>query len=67
MKNRRERPFLDNEYSSYGFYKAGICNRHFLTNTHDLYKGYPSRSFIDGGYTVGFNNIYLNINYYLLL
>ncbi|MBT8302957.1 MAG: endonuclease/exonuclease/phosphatase family protein, partial [Bacteroidia bacterium] len=46
-------PFLEKDYSSYRFYKAGIYNKHYLTNKRGRYKGYPLRSFADGGFTGG--------------
>jgi len=49
-------PFLDKDYSTYRFYKAGIFNRHYLTNKRGRYKGYPLRSFADGGFTDGFSD-----------
>ncbi|MBT8309767.1 MAG: endonuclease/exonuclease/phosphatase family protein [Flavobacteriaceae bacterium] len=49
-------PFLEKDYSSYRFYKAGIYNKHYLTNKRGRYKGYPLRSFADGGFTGGFSD-----------
>ncbi len=49
-------PLLDKDYSTYRFYKAGIFNRHYLTNKRGRYKGYPLRSFADGGFTDGFSD-----------
>jgi hypothetical protein len=49
-------PLLDKDYSSYRFYKAGIFNKHYLTNKRGRYKGYPLRSFADGGFTDGFSD-----------
>ncbi len=49
-------PFLEKDYSSYRFYKAGIYNKHYLTNKKGRYKGYPLRSFADGGFTDGFSD-----------
>ena len=50
------RPFLDKEYSSYRFYKAGIFNRQYLINKRGRFKGYPLRSFAEGGFTDGFSD-----------
>ena len=50
------KPLLDKDYSSYRFYKAGIYNKQYLTNKRGRYKGYPLRSFADGGYTGGFSD-----------
>ncbi|MFC0603617.1 endonuclease/exonuclease/phosphatase family protein [Winogradskyella pulchriflava] len=49
-------PFLEKDYSSFRFYKAGIFNKHYLTNKRGRYKGYPFRSFADGGFTDGFSD-----------
>ena len=50
------KPLLDKDYSSFRFYKAGIYNKQYLTNKRGRYKGYPHRSFADGGYTGGFSD-----------
>ncbi|MFC4721510.1 endonuclease/exonuclease/phosphatase family protein [Geojedonia litorea] len=50
------KPLLDKDYSSYKFYKASIYNKNFLTNKKGRYKGYPLRSFADGGFTNGFSD-----------
>ena len=50
------KPLLDKDYSSFRFYKAGIFNKHYLTNKKGRYKGYPFRSFADGGFTNGFSD-----------
>ena len=49
-------PLLERDFSSYRFYKAGIFNKHYLTNKRGRYKGYPLRSFADGGFTDGFSD-----------
>ncbi len=49
-------PFLEKDYSSFRFYKAGIFNKYYLTNKHGRYKGYPFRSFADGGFSGGFSD-----------
>jgi hypothetical protein len=49
-------PLLERDFSSYRFYKAGIFNKHYLTNKKGRYKGYPLRSFADGGFTDGFSD-----------
>ena len=49
-------PLLERDFSSYRFYKAGIFNKHYLTNKKGRYKGYPLRSFADGGFTNGFSD-----------
>ena len=50
------KPLLDKDYSSFRFYKAGIFNKQYLTNKKGRYKGYPFRSFADGGFTNGFSD-----------
>lgn len=49
-------PLLEKDYSTYRFYRAGIYNRQYLTNRHGRFKGYPLRSFADGGFTDGFSD-----------
>lgn len=44
------------DYSSFRFYKAGIYNKQYLTNPRGRWKGYPFRSFADGGFTNGFSD-----------
>jgi hypothetical protein len=44
------------DFSSYRFYKAGIYNKTYLVNAHGRYKGYPYRSFANGGYTGGYSD-----------
>ena len=58
------KPLLDTDYSSFRFYKAGIFNQQYLTNKKGRYKGYPFRSFADGGFTNGFSDhfpVYVHI------
>jgi hypothetical protein len=43
------------DYTSYRFYKAGIYNKLYITNTRGRYKGYPYRSF-SSGFTGGFSD-----------
>lgn len=50
------KPLLEKDYSSFRFYKAGIFNKQYLTNKKGRYKGYPFRSFADGGFTNGFSD-----------
>ncbi|RNC88003.1 MAG: endonuclease/exonuclease/phosphatase family protein [Winogradskyella sp.] len=50
------KPLLDKDYSSFRYYKAGIYNKQYLTNKRGRWKGYPFRSFADGGYTGGFSD-----------
>lgn len=44
------------DYSSYRFYQAGIFNKPYLTNKRGRWKGYPFRSFADGGFTGGYSD-----------
>ncbi len=58
------KPLLETDYSSFRFYKAGIFNKLYLTNKEGRYKGYPWRSFADGGFTDGFSDhfpVYVHI------
>ena len=49
-------PLLRKEYSSYRYFKAGIYNKNYLSNPKGRYKGYPYRSFANGGYTGGYSD-----------
>jgi hypothetical protein len=49
-------PFIEKDYKSFQFYKAGIFNKNYLVNKKGRYKGYPFRSFADGGFTDGFSD-----------
>lgn len=58
------KPLLEKDYSSFRFYKAGIFNKQYLTNKRGRYKGYPYRSFADGGFTNGYSDhfpVYVHI------
>jgi endonuclease/exonuclease/phosphatase family metal-dependent hydrolase len=48
--------FTKKDYSSYRFYKAGIFNPTYLSNPRGRYKGYPFRSFANGGFTGGYSD-----------
>ena len=50
------KPLLEKDFSSFMFYQAGIYNKNYLVNKHGRYKGYPLRSFADGGFTDGFSD-----------
>ncbi|WP_452222743.1 endonuclease/exonuclease/phosphatase family protein [Lacinutrix chionoecetis] len=50
------KPLIETDYSSFRYYKAGIYNKNYLTNKRGRYKGYPLRSFADGGFTDGFSD-----------
>jgi hypothetical protein len=47
---------LKKDFSSYRFYKAGIFNKPYLSNPRGRYKGYPYRSFVNGGFTGGYSD-----------
>lgn len=47
---------LEDDYSSYRYYKAGIYNKPYLSNPRGRYKGYPYRSFANGIYTGGYSD-----------
>ena len=46
------------DYDSYQYYKSGIFNESYLTVQKGRYKGYPFRSFVNGGYTGGYSDHY---------
>ncbi|MCF6294374.1 MAG: endonuclease/exonuclease/phosphatase family protein [Flavobacteriaceae bacterium] len=50
------KPLLEKDYSSFRFYKAGIFGKNYLINKKGRWKGYPFRSFADGGFTNGFSD-----------
>lgn len=47
---------ISKDYSTYQMYKAGIYNANFLQTSEGKYKGYPFRSFADGGFTGGYSD-----------
>ena len=49
-------PFLEKNYTSFQFYKAFIFNKNYLVTKRGRWKGYPFRSFADGGFTGGFSD-----------
>jgi exonuclease III len=54
-------PLLDRgkkDFSTYKMYRAMIFNKRFLSDTKGKYKGYPFRSFSNGGYTGGYSDHY---------
>lgn len=54
-------PLLDKgekDFSSYKMFKSMIFNKRFLTGRKGQYKGYPFRSFSNGGYTGGYSDHY---------
>lgn len=48
--------FLDTDYSSYRYYKAGVFNPEYLVTSTGKYKGYPFRSYTHGAYTGGYSD-----------
>ena len=50
------KPFTEKDYSSYQLYKANIYNKYYLTTKRGRWKGYPFRSWGDGGFTDGFSD-----------
>lgn len=58
------KPLLEKDYGSFQFYKAGIFNKEYLITPHGAYKGYPFRSWSDGGFSGGFSDhfpVYIHI------
>lgn len=54
-------PLLDKgekDFSNYKMFKAMIFNKRFLSGKKGKYKGYPFRSFSNGGYTGGYSDHY---------
>lgn len=50
------KPLLEKDYSSFRFYKAGIFNKQYLITKTGTYKGYPFRSWSNGGFSNGFSD-----------
>ncbi|ULC59940.1 endonuclease/exonuclease/phosphatase family protein [Flaviramulus sp. BrNp1-15] len=50
------KPLLEKDYSSFRFYKSGIFNKQYLIQNQGAYKGYPFRSWSDGGFSNGFSD-----------
>ena len=49
-------PFLEDDYNSYRFYKAGIFNKRYLITESGQYKGYPFRSYSYNTYMGGYSD-----------
>ena len=52
-------PLLDKgkkDFSTYKMFQANIFNKRFLSQKKGKYKGYPFRSFSNGGYTGGYSD-----------
>ncbi|GAA4803852.1 endonuclease/exonuclease/phosphatase family protein [Litoribaculum gwangyangense] len=50
------KPLLEKDYSSYRYYKASIYNENYLITSKGQYKGYPFRSWSNGGFSDGFSD-----------
>lgn len=50
------KPFLEKDYSTFQFYKAGIYNKNYLVSKRGRWKGYPKRSFSNSNFTDGFSD-----------
>lgn len=50
------KPLLGKDYESFRLYKAGIFNKDYLITPKGTYKGYPFRSWADGGFTNGYSD-----------
>ena len=50
------KPLLEKDFSSFRFYQAGIFNKQYLINKKGQYRGYPFRSFSNGGFTDGYSD-----------
>ena len=48
----------ENNFATYKMFKAMIFNKRFLTGRTGQYKGYPFRSFGNGGFTSGYSDHY---------
>ncbi|GAL87884.1 endonuclease/exonuclease/phosphatase family protein [Jejuia pallidilutea] len=50
------KPLLDRDYSSFRYYKVGVFNKNYIITSTGKYKGYPFRSWSDGGFSNGFSD-----------
>tara|TARA_R110002049_G_scaffold105598_2_gene252450 strand:- start:374 stop:1444 length:1071 start_codon:yes stop_codon:yes gene_type:complete len=50
------KPLLEKDYASFRFYKAGIFSKNYLITNAGKYKGYPHRSWSNGGFDNGFSD-----------
>lgn len=48
--------FLNKDYETYQYYKAGIFNKNYLITPSGQYRGYPFRSYGYGGYVGGYSD-----------
>ncbi|MGR7812631.1 endonuclease/exonuclease/phosphatase family protein [Lacinutrix undariae] len=49
-------PLIEKDFSTFRYYKAGIFSKNYLVSKKGRYKGYPLRSFSNGGFTDGFSD-----------
>lgn len=49
-------PFLEKNYDSYRFYRAGIYNKKYLISSKGKLKGYPFRSYLYNTYQGGYSD-----------
>ena len=59
------KPFVNQQYSTYQFYKASIVNKSYLLHKKGRYKGYPFRSFSNNKFTNGYSD-HLPVCIYLI-
>ncbi|WNH13782.1 endonuclease/exonuclease/phosphatase family protein [Thalassobellus suaedae] len=50
------KPLLEKDYSTFRYYKAGIYNKNYLITNTGKYKGYPHRSWSNGGFDNGYSD-----------
>ncbi|GAA4889858.1 endonuclease [Flaviramulus aquimarinus] len=50
------KPFLEKDYTSFQFYKAGVFNKNYVITKNGTHKGYPLRSFGYDGFKNGFSD-----------
>lgn len=50
------KPFLNNDYGSYRFYRAFVYNPNYLLTPRGEYRGYPFRSYSNGEFTGGYSD-----------
>ncbi|GAB1856070.1 endonuclease [Flavobacteriaceae bacterium MHTCC 0001] len=47
---------LKKDYTSFRYYKAGIFNKNYIITSNGKYKGYPFRSWSNGGFSNGYSD-----------
>ncbi|MGB5419647.1 endonuclease/exonuclease/phosphatase family protein [Algibacter sp.] len=50
------KPLAEKDYSTFQLYKAAIFNKRYLIDKTGTYKGYPFRSWSNGGFSNGFSD-----------